>query len=132
MIMFVDTSVFLAVLNEDDPNYDSAAEHLATLVESGEELFCTNYILVEAYALIQNRLGMDAVRDFQRKILPSIKIIWLGEEDHHRVVNKFVSENRKAVSFVDQSSFHAMRQQGIMTVFTYDKHFREQGFTVIP
>lgn len=132
MIMFVDTSVFLAVLNQDDPNNQAASERLADLVESGEELFCTNYILVEAYALLQSRLGMDAIRDFQRTILPSIKIIWLGEEEHMRIVEKFISNNRRSVSFVDHSSFDAMRHKGIDTVFTFDKHFREQGFTVIP
>jgi predicted nucleic acid-binding protein len=132
MIMFVDTSVFLAVLNREDPNNLAASERLADLVENGEELFCTNFILVEAYALLQNRLGMNAVRDFQKTILPSIKIIWLGEEEHSRVVEKFISENRRSVSFVDQSSFDAMRRKGIDTVFTFDKHFREQGFTVIP
>ena len=132
MIMFVDTSVFLAILNQDDPNNHAASEQLADLVESGEELFCTNYILVEAYALLQSRLGMDAIRDFQKTILPSIKIIWLGEEEHTRIVEKFISDNRRSLSFVDHSSFDAMRHKGIDTVFTFDKHFREQGFTVIP
>jgi len=132
MIMFVDTSVFLAVLNEDDPNHKGAAERLADLVETGEELYCTNYILVETYALLQSRLGMDAVRDFERQILPSLKVIWLGEEDHHRVVNKFLLDNRKVVSFVDHSSFDAMSQRGIRTVFTFDKHFHQKGFDVIP
>ena len=132
MNVFVDTSAFLAVLNKDDLNNESASATLINLVESGEELLCTNYILVEAYALIQNRMGMDAINDFQKDILPSINITWIDKEEHKDIVTRFISSNRRQLSFVDCSSFEIMKQLGIKTVFTFDKHFREQGFDVIP
>ncbi len=132
MNVFVDTSAFLAVLNKDDLNNESASATLINLVESGEELLCTNYILVEAYALIQNRMGMDAINDFQKDILPSLNITWIDKEEHKGIVTTFISSNRRQLSFVDCSSFEIMKQLGIKTVFTFDKHFREQGFDVIP
>lgn len=132
MSIFVDTSAFLAILNKEDNNNAGAAELLATFVETGKELFCTNYIIVESYALIQRRLGMEAIRDFQKEILPSIKIVWLGSEEHKQIVARFISDNRRNLSFVDCSSFETLKRLGIKSVFTFDKHFREQGFDVIP
>lgn len=132
MSILVDTSAFLAILNKEDPNNASATELLASFVEDGEELFCTNYILVESYALIQRRLGMDAIRDFQKEILPSIKIVWLGLEEHKHIVARLISDNRRNLSFVDCSSFETLERLGIKSVFTFDRHFREQGFDVIP
>ena len=132
MSILVDTSAFLAILNKEDPNNASATELLASFVEDGEELFCTNYILVVSYALIQRRLGMDAIRDFQKEILPSIKIVWLGLEEHKHIVARLISDNRRNLSFVDWSSFETLERLGIKSVFTFDRHFREQGFDVIP
>ncbi len=132
MSIFVDTSVFLAVLAEEDNNNKIAAEMLATLTESGEQLITTNYILVESYALIQRRMGMDAIQDFQKKILPALTLIWINAEEHQRALQQFLLENRRNLSFVDCSSFEAIQRLGIDKAFTFDNHFREQGFEIIP
>ena len=132
MSILVDTSAFLAILNKEDINNARATELLASFVEDGEELFCTNYILVESYALIQRRLGMEAIRDFQKEVLPSIKIVWLGLEEHKHIVARLISDNRRNLSFVDCSSFETLERLGIKRVFTFDRHFREQGFDIIP
>lgn len=132
MSVFVDTSVFLAVLAEDDTNNTIASETLASLAENGEQLITSNYILVESYALIQRRMGMDAIRDFQDKILPALITAWVSAEEHQRAMAQFLSENRRNLSFVDCSSFEIVQRVQAEKVFTFDSHFREQGFEVIP
>ena len=132
MSIFVDTSVFLAVLAEGDNNNKIAAETLATLVENGEQLITTNYILVESYALIQRRMGMIAIRDFQNQILPSLTLVWINAEEHQQATQQFLSENRRNLSFVDCSSFDMIQKSKVDKVFTFDSHFAEQGFEVIP
>jgi predicted nucleic acid-binding protein len=132
MIIFVDTSVFLAALGKDDVNTILAAETLADLVENGEQLITTNYILVESYALIQRRMGLAAIQDFQESILPSLTLVWITAEDHEHSLQSFLSENRRQLSLVDCSSFDTIQRVGADKVFTFDRHFREQGFEVIP
>ena len=132
MSTFVDTSVFLAALGKDDINNILAAETLAELVENGEQLITTNYVLVESYALIQRRMGMNAIRDFQSHILPALTLVWISAEEHQHALKSFLSENRRNLSFVDCSSFDTIQRVGIDKVFTFDSHFREQGFEVIP
>ena len=132
MSIFIDTSVFLAALGKYDTNNVIAAETLANLAEDGEQLITTNYILVESYALIQRRMGMEAIQDFQDHILPSLTLVWISAEEHQHTIKQFLSENRRNLSFVDCSSFDTIRRLGIQKVFTFDHHFREQGFEVIP
>jgi predicted nucleic acid-binding protein len=43
-----------------------------------------------------------------------------------------LAANRRSLSLVDCTSFEVMRQAGLDTVFTFDLHFREMGFKVIP
>ena len=74
---------------------------------------------------MQNRLGMKALKVFQEDILPVIRVEWINMEMH-------LAAARRKLSLVDCVSFEAMRLSGISTVFTFDKHFREQGFKFIP
>jgi uncharacterized protein len=47
-------------------------------------------------------------------------------------MSALLAANRRTLSLVDCSSFDIMRKFGIDTVFTFDPHFREQGFSVVP
>lgn len=64
MNVFVDTSAFLAMLDADDAYHEQAREAWIDLIKQEETLVCSNYVLVESFALVQNRLGMAAVSVF--------------------------------------------------------------------
>ncbi len=63
-MIFIDTSAFLAILLNNDCNHLKARVIWERLLDTGETLVCSNYILIETVSLIQNRVGPDAVRVF--------------------------------------------------------------------
>ncbi len=132
MMVFIDTSAFLAILDADDKYHKKASEKWAEFISSEETLFCNNYILVETFALVQNRLGMEALRTFNDDILPLVNIDWVEESTHKAGVSALLTASRKRLSMVDCVSFETMRRLEIMKVFTFDLHFTEQGFQCIP
>ena len=132
MTVFVDTSAFLAVLNADDRYHHTAAQSWEGLISSDQRMTCSNYILVETFALLQNRFGMAAVRVFETDILPIIDIHWVDRETHQRGVSALLAANRRSLSLVDCTSFAIMRQTDMQQVFAFDPHFAELGFEVIP
>lgn len=132
MTTFVDTSALLAVLDSDDRNHPSADAQWKALITAGADLICTNYIMVEAFALVQNRLGMDAVRAFHDDLAPWLQIEWMDAQQHARSVAALLIAGRRKLSLVDCSSFEVMRSSGIDEVFTFDHHFAEQGFHCLP
>ena len=87
---------------------------------------------MESFALTQSRLGTDAVRLLQEDILPVISIHFADREAHRSGISAILSAGRRNLSFVNCVSFEIMRTLGIKTAFTFDPHFKEQGFTVIP
>jgi predicted nucleic acid-binding protein len=131
MICFVDTSAILAVLDAGDFQNKRAGEIWTKLVTTHVQLVCTNYILIEATALMQNRLGLSSVKLFQTDILPLLKVEWLTEIDHESGIGSLFVSNRRALSLVDCISFNMMRKMGIVCVFAFDRHFKEQGFTLM-
>lgn len=132
MRTFIDTSAFFALLDRDDANHKNARAVWAQILNPDHTLVTSNYVLVETFALLQNRLGLSAIRGFQEDILPLINIEFVNAGTHRTGIAALLSASRRNLSFVDCVSFEVMRSQGIRSAFTFDAHFKEQGFTVIP
>jgi predicted nucleic acid-binding protein len=131
MRIFVDTSAFYALLDRDDAHHPRAKRAWTDLLKAVHALVTSNYVLVETLALLQNRLGMEAIRAFHDDILPLINIEFVALGTRRSGVADLLSASRRNLSLVDCVSFEVMRASGINTVFAFDKHFREQGFTLI-
>lgn len=132
MTTFVDTSALFAVLDADDQNYLPANQTWEELITQDEVLICTNYILLESFALVQHRLGIGAVRTLQEDILPLVNVEWMDSQTHNSSVMALLVADRRRLSLVDCASFVTMRRLALSTVFTFDHHFEELGFEIIP
>ncbi|MDL1909371.1 type II toxin-antitoxin system VapC family toxin [Chloroflexi bacterium CFX6] len=131
-MIYVDTSALLALVNEDDPDHDRAMQTWQRLIEEEQNLVCNNYVLVESIALIQRRIGLEAVSILHNDIIPFIEVEWLDEELHNAIVKAVIKTNRRQISLVDNASFDTMRRHNVETVFAFDSHFPDQGFEIIP
>ena len=132
MTVFVDTSAFYAVLDRDDDSHGSASAIWGRLLGSRVALITNNYVLLETCALLQNRLGVAALRAFQQDAVPLLNVDWISAERHHSAVQAALAAQRRRLSIVDCASFQTMREHGVDVAFCFDEHFREQGFTAVP
>lgn len=131
MSVFVDTSAILPILNQDDVDYPQAQQIWERLADEQADLITSNYVLVEATALIQNRLGMAAVRDFKEAFEPLFQVVWVTNELHQMAMAALMAANRRRLSLVDCVSFIVCHQGQIERVFAFDTHFSEQGFSLL-
>lgn len=131
-MIFVDTSALYAVLDRDDQNHSFAKVAWHELLDAEEPLLVTNYIVVETTALVQHRLGMEAIRVLYGDIVPVLDVHWIAEADHLHAQNALLATDRRKLSLVDCSSFHVMRTRMLRAAFAFDPHFREQGFELLP
>lgn len=132
MSLFVDTSALYALLDADDQFHVEAKEVWFDILDGREEIVTHNYILVETYALVQSRLGMEACRRLEMDLLAPVNIIWIDEELHGQGVQAHLSANERTISLVDRISFLVMRKRGFDTAFCFDADFRNHGFSVRP
>ena len=128
MSTFVDTSALLALLDADEERHAQAATQWRVLLETDEPLITTNYVLVETFAVVQRRLGLDAVRALARDVLPLLEVEWIGAETHVASIAALLAANRRGLSLVDCATFETMRRSGLTRAFAFDHHFDEQGF----
>ncbi|MGI8903741.1 MAG: type II toxin-antitoxin system VapC family toxin [Solirubrobacteraceae bacterium] len=120
MRIFVDTSAFVAAVNESDKNYARATEALA----AADELLSTDHVLVECWFLIRSRSGRSAAERFWsslrggsaglQTVLPTdLDAAWKIGQD-------FPDQD---FSLVDRTSFAVMERLGITAVASFDHHF---------
>jgi predicted nucleic acid-binding protein len=98
------------------------------LLKSGAALVTSNDVLVETCALVQHRLGLDALRTLQDDILPLLTVEWINRAQHDSAMGAVLSAGRKKLSVVDCVSFGLIRAAGWRKAFAFDSHFVEQGF----
>jgi predicted nucleic acid-binding protein len=129
--VFIDTSAFFAILDADDHNHAAAGRIWKRLLEQSAELVCSNYILIECFALLQRRVGLEAARVFQADVVGVLQVRWVDEALHAAGVAALLTAGRRQLSLVDCVSFELMRRLGLTTAFAFDQDFADQGFTCL-
>lgn len=128
-MIFVDTSAIYAWADISDPNHTVALRHLDAILRSDNELLTHNYVLVEAIALLQARLGLAAAKKLAADA-DAFVVEWVDEELHTAGVRELERSNKRRVSLVDHISFLVMKRRTITTVFAFDPDFASAGFQI--
>jgi predicted nucleic acid-binding protein len=88
-------------------------------------------VLVETYALVGRRLGLDAVRSFRADFAPLLDVVWVDDAGHEAGLALLLDRRRRRVSLVDAVSFITMRQRRVGEAFAFDPQFEEEGFSLV-
>lgn len=130
MTVLVDTSALYALLDRTDDSHPAARSILAALAAADERLVTHSYIVVEAFALTQRRLGDEAARRLALDLMPVVAVTWVGQALHERAVSALLAVSSR-VSLVDRVSFELMREEGIDRAFAFDDEFETAGFRLL-
>jgi uncharacterized protein len=128
--VFVDTSAILALLNPLDESHGAARSVFAKLESSEARLVTSSFVLVETYALLARRLGLEAVVAFRREFAPLLDVVWVGSTLHESGLDLLLDRGLRDLSLVDAVSFLVMREHRIDEAFAFDRHFRAEGFSL--
>jgi predicted nucleic acid-binding protein len=132
MSLFVDTSALLAFLDRDQPRHQEVLDAWEGAVRDRRVLFTSNYVLVETFALVQRRLGLEALRGFASVLVPMLQVVWIDEQAHASAASALFTAGRRNLSLVDCTSFESMRRLGLTQVLALDEDFARQGFELLP
>ncbi|HEX9722383.1 MAG TPA: PIN domain-containing protein [Candidatus Paceibacterota bacterium] len=126
-MIFLDTSAIYALADEGDENHEKAKELFELALSQSQQFFLHNYILIEAGALLQRRLGLEQIKQFLKEAT-RFHTIWIDSSLHKLTEDYFYKNATRKLSFVDCTSFVVMRQQGITEAFAFDDDFQKAGF----
>lgn len=130
--IFVDSSMFFALVDENDQFHQKAVQIWQTLKKQKVQLITSNYMLNETFTLIRSRRGAKVVDDFRKSLtdIYNIRIIRVTVADEAGAWDWFLKDWSK-LSFNDCVSFALMKRLELKQVATFDEHFQRAGFTIV-
>ena len=126
--VFVDTSGFYAFLDKTDPFHREAKELFLRGREENWGLLTSSLVVQETWALIQARLGWDALEDWLCSLLPLCQVVWIDERLYELGAARARQARERRLSLTDCVSFEVMLAQGCRAAIASDEHFRRNGF----
>ena len=127
-VAFVDTSAFYAFLDQGDPFHPKAKEILLRAEKDRWHLFTTSFVVHESWALIQARLGWEAVEDWLGSLLPLCELVWVDARLYERGAARARQARKRKLSLTDCVSFEAMVVRGCREAIADDADFTQAGF----
>lgn len=131
--VFVDTSAWFALTDAGDTDHAAAQRAFRRLAAEGRRLCTTNHVVGETYTLLRMRLGdgpahgfLAGARDTRRIERVFVEAEW--ETAAEELLAQYADQD---FSYVDATSFIAMRRLALHEAFAFDHHFVVAGFRLL-
>ncbi len=131
-VVFVDTSMFYALINAQDEFHTQAKDIWKRLQNQKAILVTSNYILDETFTRIRSKRGVEVLNEFRKNLAGAYKakIIRVIIQDEARAWDWLLLDWSN-LSFTDCVSFALMKRVGIKKAASFDNHFRRAGFELV-
>lgn len=116
-----DSSAILALLDADDADHQRAVAIASEIASERRPSFITNYIEVEAHALLLRKLGRMLAREWL--LTGGLPVIRALPEEEDRAREIVARHSDKDWSLCDAISFAVLDVRGVRRAFTFDRHF---------
>jgi predicted nucleic acid-binding protein len=132
--VFVDTSAFIALIDPRDAYHQRAVAMERNLAQAAVHLVTTNFVLDETYTGLVGKVRRSVVVQFGQAVRHShrITVVRINQATEDAAWDIFVRYDDKDFSYTDCTSFAVMQRLGLATVFAFDRHFGQFGFTCVP
>ena len=120
-----DSSAILALLDADDADHERAVAIASQIASEKRPSFITNYVEVEAHALLLRKLGRALAREWL--LTGGLPVIRVLPEEENRGREIVARHSDKNWSLCDAISFAVLDVRRIRRAFTFDHHFLQYG-----
>lgn len=121
--IIVDTNFLCALENPNDSLHDKAI--IAKRLTKGFKLIITNFILLETYTILSQRVSKGFAVSFGERLQEKhpFTLFWIDKRLEEEVWKIFVSIKDKNFSYVDASILAVMNKEKITHLLSFDESF---------
>jgi predicted nucleic acid-binding protein len=120
-----DSSAILALLDADDADHARAVAIARQIASEARPSFITNYVEVEAHALLVRKLGRVVAR--QWLLTGGLPVVRALPTEEQRAKEILARHTDKDWTLCDAISFAVLDGRQVARAFTFDHHFRQYG-----
>ena len=132
MKILADTSGLLALYRREDEHHAAAARFLKATPHA--RFLFTDLVLSETAARLAARAGAARAVEIVRSLLASARfqLIYVDEPILRGALEKMTKHADKKLSLADCASFEVIDRLSLEGAFTFDRDFRDCGYTMLP
>ena len=137
MRTFVDTSAWVAIVDDSDKYHHEAKSHYLQLLKRKTDLLTSNYVLAETYTWLRYHTNHSYAVRFHQMVtsaekLRTLEILWINRDMADAAWEIFERYSAQLFSFTDCTSFVLARRVKVKEVFAFDEDFTVMGFVTRP
>jgi uncharacterized protein len=134
MALLLDTSFVIALEMVRDNQHKAAAKYWQSYVQTPQPLITTDLVFAEIVTFFNSRgLHAKAIEVGERLLQSQlVEIVYITPELQSLAWTFFKKHGDKQYSLADCASFVVMSKRRISRALTFDAHFAQAGFTVLP
>ena len=131
---FLDTGYLIALEASDDQHHHAVQDHWKAFLTSHPRLITTTYVFDELVTFFNSRDRHAKAVEIGRRLLqsPSIQLVHVESDLFEQGWRLLQERADKRYSLTDCISFVVMEHNGIRQALTFDGHFRQEGFQMLP
>jgi uncharacterized protein len=132
--IFVDTGFIIALESVTDQNHEKASQQWNELLKDLPVMITTTYVIDEIVTFFNSRSQHAKAVEIGNRLMNSrsVHVIHIDKEMFDKGWQYFQQHADKTYSMTDCISFVVMKEQGIESTLSFDKHFTQAGFKVLP
>ncbi|WP_084785509.1 type II toxin-antitoxin system VapC family toxin [Neomoorella mulderi] len=132
--LFIDTSAWIALYDNDDSHHRAAVNFFTPDNLRDHRLIpvTTNFVFAEVYAYFCRNNSAAIAIGKSLKASKILRIVRVEEADEVKAWEIAQMHANKGFSYTDCTSFAVMQRLNCRQAFTFDNHFRQMGFEVLP
>ena len=131
---FLDASFVLSVQVADDANHSKAVRYWKTIAVDVPPLITTSFVVDEVATYLNSRGAHKTAIDVAGDLMSNedIECVFVDRELFDNGWMIFQRHKDKRYSLTDCISFALMKQRKMTFALTFDKHFLQAGFSILP
>lgn len=132
--LFIDTSAWIALYDRDDTHHQAAVRFFTPDNLRARRFIpiTTNLVFAEAYTYFCRNHSAAIAMGKSLKASKILRIVRVEEADEVKAWEIAQMHADKGFSYTDCTSFAVMQRLNCRQAFTFDDHFRQMGFEVLP
>jgi predicted nucleic acid-binding protein len=132
--LFLDSAFVIALVFKADQSYAKAQITWERLTSERRKFVTTTFILDEAVTFLSSRGEHELAVEIGNQLLtsPAIEMVDIERPLLEQGWEYFVRHHDKTYSLTDCISFVVMKREAILEALTFDAHFTQAGFQIVP
>ncbi len=135
--VFVDSSGWYALINNQHLNHDLAREYFQKLLTSNAKLYTSIQEVNAAISEIKQNYGLNAALEFSRiideaNLSSNLHVSWFSRRLRRASLKQFFSIRDQEIDLRHCTIFEDVRKKKINVIFSFDDSLRKFGIPLMP